>query len=97
MPRGTRIDCVAHYDNSESNPANPAIPPVDVTWGEQTWEEMMIGFIDYVVDAPVVQQKPGSGASSSSRAVEIGKLLLRRAGRQARNNQASPAPAAAKP
>jgi peroxiredoxin len=43
MPKGTEIRCVAHYDNSAENMTNPD-PTVDVTWGDQTWEEMMIGF-----------------------------------------------------
>ena len=46
LPRGTRIDCVAHFDNSSGNPANPD-PAETVRWGDQTWEEMMIGYIDY--------------------------------------------------
>ena len=46
LPRGTRIECEAHYDNSADNPANPD-PTRTVTWGEQSWDEMMIGFIDY--------------------------------------------------
>lgn len=46
MPAGTRIDCVAHFDNSAANPANPD-PTVAVGWGEQTFDEMMIGFIDF--------------------------------------------------
>lgn len=50
MPRGTRIDCLAHYDNSASNPANPD-PSITVRWGEQTFDEMMIGFIDFDEDA----------------------------------------------
>jgi peroxiredoxin len=50
LPKGTRIDCVAHYDNSESNPFNPD-PKQLVRWGEQTFEEMMIGYID--VDTPI--------------------------------------------
>ncbi len=52
MPKGTIIDCVAHFDNSEKNPANPD-PEVQVRWGQQTWEEMMIGYIDYVVPIDV--------------------------------------------
>ena len=43
MPKGTEIRCVAHFDNSEANLTNPD-PSIDVTWGDQTWEEMMIGF-----------------------------------------------------
>jgi peroxiredoxin/mono/diheme cytochrome c family protein len=52
LPAGTRIECVAHYDNSPDNPANPD-PNREVGWGEQTWDEMMIGYVDYVVDRPV--------------------------------------------
>jgi len=47
MPAGTRIDCTAYFDNSSKNPNNPD-PTKRVRWGEQTWEEMMIGFVDYV-------------------------------------------------
>ncbi|WP_406696947.1 cytochrome c [Singulisphaera sp. Ch08] len=50
MPAGTRIDCLAHFDNSESNPANPD-PRLAIRWGEQTFDEMMIGFIDFDEDA----------------------------------------------
>jgi peroxiredoxin len=48
LPAGTRIDCTAHFDNSADNPNNPN-PKKWVHWGEQTWEEMMIGFADYAV------------------------------------------------
>ncbi|HEV8148365.1 MAG TPA: thiol-disulfide isomerase, partial [Bryobacteraceae bacterium] len=47
LPKGTRIDCIAHYDNSTNNKYNPD-PNKDVTWGDQTFEEMMIGFFDYI-------------------------------------------------
>jgi hypothetical protein len=47
LPAGTRIDCTAHYDNSPGNPNNPD-PTKTVRWGDQTWEEMMIGFVDYI-------------------------------------------------
>jgi mono/diheme cytochrome c family protein len=42
---GSRIDVVAHYDNSEANPSNPNHPPKEVRWGEATTDEMCIGFI----------------------------------------------------
>ena len=51
MPRGTRIDCLAHFDNSAANPNNPD-PTAAVVWGDQTWDEMMIGYIDYDVEEP---------------------------------------------
>ena len=46
IPKGTNIECEAHFDNSAGNPANPD-PSRTVTWGEQSEDEMMIGFIDY--------------------------------------------------
>jgi mono/diheme cytochrome c family protein len=51
VPKGTRIHCTAHFDNSKSNPANPD-PNSPVAWGDQTWEEMMIGWIDFVWEQP---------------------------------------------
>jgi len=49
MPKGTRIEAVAHYDNSTRNPLNPD-PTKEVRFGEQTWEEMMNAFFDITVD-----------------------------------------------
>jgi peroxiredoxin/mono/diheme cytochrome c family protein len=43
MPEGTRLVCHAEYDNSEHNLANPD-PTATVTFGLQTWQEMMVGF-----------------------------------------------------
>ncbi len=48
LPKGTRIDCVAHFDNSVNNKYNPD-PAKEVKWGDQTWEEMMIGWFTYRV------------------------------------------------
>ena len=48
LPAGTRIHCVAHYDNSENNLNNPD-PSATVRWGDQTWQEMMIGYFDILV------------------------------------------------
>src|SRR5262249_55533027 len=45
LPKGTTLHCEAHYNNSSSNLANPD-PTQTVRWGEQTWEEMMIGYYD---------------------------------------------------
>lgn len=50
FPPGTRIDAIAHFDNSANNPANPD-PKAEVHFGEQSWEEMMIGFVDLAVPA----------------------------------------------
>lgn len=43
LPAGTKMICTAHFDNSEGNLSNPD-PNKSVTWGEQTWDEMMFGF-----------------------------------------------------
>jgi hypothetical protein len=48
LPKGTVIECTAHFDNSPNNPSNPD-PTKEVHFGEQTWEEMMIGFLDVAV------------------------------------------------
>ncbi len=51
LPKGTKLTCVAHFDNSPANKFNPD-PSKEVRWGDQTWEEMMIGFFTTVKDAP---------------------------------------------
>lgn len=45
LPKGSRLECVAYFDNSEENLANPD-PGQEVRWGPQSWDEMMIGFFD---------------------------------------------------
>ena len=45
IKKGTKIECVAHYDNSKENFANPN-PNKTVRWGDQTFEEMMIGYVN---------------------------------------------------
>lgn len=47
LPKGTKLECVAHYDNSPFNPFNPD-PKVTVREGPQTHHEMMNGFVFYV-------------------------------------------------
>jgi mono/diheme cytochrome c family protein len=49
LPAGTRIEVIAHFDNSPANRFNPD-PTRDVRWGDQTWEEMMIGFWGTIAD-----------------------------------------------
>jgi hypothetical protein len=50
IPAGTRIECTAYFDNSANNPHNPD-PTRNVAWGDQTFEEMMIGFMYVLVPA----------------------------------------------
>jgi hypothetical protein len=50
LKAGTKLRAVAWYDNSKNNPHNPD-PEKWVTWGDQTSEEMMVGFFDVAVPA----------------------------------------------
>jgi hypothetical protein len=50
LPKGTKVACTAHYDNSANNPNNPD-PAKEVKWGDQSWEEMMIGFFSVAFPA----------------------------------------------
>lgn len=58
-PKGSRIECVAHHDNSERNKHNPD-PTKEVRWGPQTWEEMMIGWLDYTIDGQNLRTETAS-------------------------------------
>jgi hypothetical protein len=48
IPKGTRLQVDAHFDNSANNRFNPN-PNRAVYWGDQTWEEMMIPFFGVIV------------------------------------------------
>src|SRR5579863_6483503 len=50
LPAGTVLQAVAWYDNSKNNPHNPD-PDAAVRWGDQTYDEMMVGFFDVAVRA----------------------------------------------
>ena len=49
MPKGTKVTVTAWFDNSANNKYNPDSTK-EVHWGEQTTEEMMMGYFSYVVD-----------------------------------------------
>jgi peroxiredoxin len=50
IPQGSRIKISARFDNSDKNPANPD-PTQNVRWGQQTYDEMMIGYFEYYTSA----------------------------------------------
>jgi hypothetical protein len=56
LKANTTLQAVATFDNSKNNPHNPD-PDSTVRWGEQIWDEMMVGFFDVAVDASVDKQK----------------------------------------
>jgi mono/diheme cytochrome c family protein len=56
LKAGTTLQAVAWYDNSAKNPHNPD-PTRAVTWGDQTTDEMMVGFFDVAVPAGIDKQR----------------------------------------
>ena len=50
LPKGTRIEATGTFDNSANNRNNPN-PNVEVRPGDQSWEEMMLGFFNVAFDA----------------------------------------------
>lgn len=55
MPKGSTLTVTMHYDNSAGNRFNPD-PAATVRWGDQTWEEMMLGYYGTI-------ELPGSTAT----------------------------------
>jgi hypothetical protein len=62
VPKGSRIECTAHHDNSAGNKFNPD-PTKVVRWGDQTWEEMMIGWVDYTIDGQNLRAQTQSASN----------------------------------
>ena len=59
---GAKLAVAGWFDNSPNNPSNPD-PKAEVRWGEQSWEEMMVGFLDVAVSSDMdrrsfFQKKP---------------------------------------
>jgi hypothetical protein len=49
VPKGTRLEVYAGFDNSPNNPYNPD-PTATIRWGDQSWDEMMGGFFEIAYD-----------------------------------------------
>ncbi len=68
VPAGSKMIGIASYDNSAKNRANPD-PSAEVRFGEQTWDEMMIGYMDTVDALPedrVAWEKSRSAAKTAA-------------------------------
>jgi mono/diheme cytochrome c family protein len=63
LPKGTKLIVTAHFDNSNKNKYNPD-PTKAIRWGDPTYEEMMIGWMEYYVDAPSKTARPEAGATA---------------------------------
>ncbi len=52
LPKGTRLECTEHFDNSRNNPENPD-PAKTVIWGQQSFDEMMVCMFNVAFDAGI--------------------------------------------
>ena len=96
LPAGTILRCIAHYDNSRNNPANPD-PTATVLAGPQSWEEMFNGYYDIALADQDLSRSPtwlqafaGAAGRSSSPALTLAcaaSWLLVRSRRKHRANQ----------
>ena len=66
IPKGSRVKVTAVFDNSDGNPANPD-PDKLVHWGPQTYEEMLIGYVETYAavgeERPTMRSGTGPGAA----------------------------------
>ena len=95
LPKGAYLQCVAHFDNSENNLSNPD-PTQTVRWGDQTWNEMMIGYFDVAIPTQVLglasaktpSRRTRSTASSNQTKARVLEILkaIRDFDRQGNNN-----------
>ncbi len=56
LKAGTKLRAIAWYDNSRNNPHNPD-PDKTVYWGDQTSDEMMVGFFDVAIPAAIDKEQ----------------------------------------
>jgi len=68
LNKGARLRCTAWYDNSVNNPRNPD-PAAEIGYGEQSRDEMMVGFFDIAVPARIDKKqffnRSGTAGASS--------------------------------
>ena len=65
LPKGTKIECTEHFDNSVNNPDNPD-PTKTVIWGQQTSDEMMVCMFNVVFDAKITTSQMLAPARSKT-------------------------------
>jgi hypothetical protein len=66
IPKGTRLVVTAHFDNSAKNKYNPN-PAAPVRFGEPTYDDMMIGWVDYTVEKRAGVDKPDAASGAASK------------------------------
>jgi hypothetical protein len=76
LPKGTRLDGEVHWDNSASNPHNPSNPPIPITWGEQSKDEM--GSVSLIVVPRVASDYAALQADIRAHATEAARDRIRK-------------------
>ena len=56
LPKDTKIECTEHFDNSPNNRENPD-PTKTVTWGQQSFDEMMVCMFNVAFDARITTRQ----------------------------------------
>jgi peroxiredoxin len=81
MPAGTKLEMTAHFDNSPENPFNPD-PTATVRWGDQSWDEMMIGIFcavaaeEDLLRAPRTRPASGAAWALAAMGLVLGGLIV---------------------
>ena len=91
LPPGSYLHCTAAYDNSADNLNNPD-PEKAVRWGDQTWNEMMIGYFDVAIPLSTfgvrrAAAKKSDTAEGSGDASRIGNDTIKVGNRKIRVSQ----------
>jgi hypothetical protein len=71
LEKGTELEVVGWFDNSPNNPWNPN-PAAEVFFGEQTWEEMLVGFFDLAIPVSLAPERIFSPASATPQPASSG-------------------------
>jgi mono/diheme cytochrome c family protein len=75
LPKGTRLDAEIHWDNSADNSRNPSSPPVRVTWGEESKDEM--GSISLIAVAHQESDHAALQADAARYAKELSRARMK--------------------
>ena len=74
IPKGTRIAVTAHFDNSIRNKYNPDAGQA-VRFGDSTNDEMLAGFVDYIVEKPQ-EERPVAKINPAIYNAYVGEYLV---------------------
>jgi hypothetical protein len=76
IPKGTKIQVTAWYDNSPKNKFNPD-PAKAVRWGDPTYDEMLIGYIDYIPERKAVAGMDAKGLAAFVGLYDAGLMKMK--------------------